>query len=88
MMLLVFQILVYALEAYQMIIIINILLSWFPPIRDTGFGRFIYAISEPYLEPFRRIIPTIGMFDFSPIVAIITLQFAHFGLVSLANYLL
>jgi YggT family protein len=83
-----FQILIYALEAYQTIIIINIILSWFPSVRDTGFGRFIYAISEPYLEPFRRIIPTFGMFDFSPIVAIIALQFAQRGLVSLANYLL
>jgi len=79
-MILVFQILIYALEAYKTIIFINIILSWFPSVRDTGFGRFIYAISEPYLEPFRRIIPTIGMFDFSPIVALIALQFAPIGL--------
>ncbi|MBP0724828.1 YggT family protein [Bacillus sp. RG28] len=83
-----FQILSDALVAYQTIIIINIILSWFPSVRDTGFGRFINAISEPYLEPFRRIIPTIGMFDFSPIVAIFALQFAQYGLFSLARYLM
>ena len=33
-----------------------------------------------YLAPFRRIIPPIGMFDFSPIVAIFLLQFAVYGL--------
>jgi uncharacterized protein YggT (Ycf19 family) len=30
-------------------------------------------VSEPYLRLFRRFIPPIGMFDFSPIIAIILL---------------
>ncbi len=38
------------------------------------------AICEPYLEPFRRIIPPIAMLDISPIVAIIVLRFATTGL--------
>ncbi|EJD66580.1 shape determination protein, partial [Bacillus sp. 916] len=43
-------------------------------------GRFLAAICEPYLEPFRRIIPPIAMLDISPIVAIIVLRFATTGL--------
>ena len=35
--------------------------------------NFLRDVSEPYLRLFRRIIPTIGMFDFSPIVAILVL---------------
>ena len=31
-------------------------------------------ITEPILAPLRRILPTFGMFDFSPLVAIIILQ--------------
>ena len=34
---------------------------------------FLRDICEPYLRIFRRFIPTIGMFDFSPMIAIILL---------------
>jgi len=35
--------------------------------------NFLRDVSEPYLRLFRRIIPTIGMIDFSPTVALIVL---------------
>jgi YggT family protein len=35
---------------------------------------FLRDVSEPYLRLFRRFIPSMGMFDFSPIVALIALQ--------------
>ncbi len=35
--------------------------------------NFLRDVSEPYLRIFRRIIPTVGMFDFSPILAIFVL---------------
>jgi len=38
-----------------------------------GFMTFLRDVSEPYLRLFRRFIPTVGMFDFSPMVAIIVL---------------
>ena len=34
-------------------------------------------ITEPILGPLRRILPTFGRFDFSPLVAIIILQVVH-----------
>lgn len=34
---------------------------------------FLRDVSEPYLRLFRRFIPMVGMFDFSPMVAIIVL---------------
>jgi len=34
---------------------------------------FLRDIVEPYLRIFRRLIPTFGAFDFSPILAILTL---------------
>ncbi|MDU5950590.1 MAG: YggT family protein, partial [Paenibacillus macerans] len=37
----------------------------------------------PYLAPFRRIVPPLGMIDFSPIVALLALWLASFGLKSL-----
>jgi uncharacterized protein YggT (Ycf19 family) len=35
--------------------------------------NFLRDVCEPYLRLFRRFIPPIGMFDFSPMIAIIVL---------------
>ncbi|WP_010530463.1 YggT family protein [Lentibacillus jeotgali] len=70
-----------ALELYSFALIIYIFMSWFPGARESSFGVFLAKICEPYLEPFRRIIPPLGMIDLSPIVAIFVLYFARaFGL--------
>ena len=34
----------------------------------------LYRVTEPFLAPLRRIIPRVGMFDFTPLAAIILLQ--------------
>jgi len=34
---------------------------------------FLRDVSEPYLRIFRRFIPTMGMFDFSPVLALLVL---------------
>ncbi|WP_088067693.1 YggT family protein [Gottfriedia luciferensis] len=79
--------LIQVISIYRYVIIINIILSWFPQVRQSGFGRFISTISEPFLEPFRRIIPSIGMFDFSPIVSIFALEFAIIGIDSIRSFI-
>ena len=79
--------LVQAIELYSWALIIYILMSWFPDARNTSIGRFLTRICEPYLDPFRRIIPPLGMFDISPIVAFITLNLATKGLYQLAYWL-
>lgn len=38
---------------------------------------FLRDVCEPYLRIFRRVIPQIGMFDFSPIIAIIVLSLVN-----------
>ena len=76
----VFKLLSTALSIYSWALIIYILMSWYPGARESGVGEFLGKITEPYLEPFRKIIPPIGMLDISPIVAIIALQLASNGL--------
>ena len=87
-MIMILQILYYAIQIYTWALIIYILLSWFPGARESTFGDFLARICEPYLEPFRRFIPPFGVIDISPIVAIIALKFAGSGLVSLFGYFL
>lgn len=39
--------------------------------------RFLYDVCEPYLRIFRRILPTLGPLDLSPIVAVFSLIFLN-----------
>ena len=39
--------------------------------------NFLRDVCEPYLRIFRRFIPPVGMFDFSPMIAIIVLYFVR-----------
>jgi YggT family protein len=71
---------------YQWALIIYIFMSWFPNARETTIGQFLARICEPFLEPFRRIVPSIGMIDISPIVAFLVLRFAVSGLYQLAAW--
>ena len=50
------------------------LLSWF--VRDpyNQVVRVLDQITEPILQPLRRIMPRIGMIDITPLVAIIVLS--------------
>ena len=61
-------------QVLSLAIIIRIILSWFAPRSANTFSIILYRITEPVLAPLRRIIPRAGMFDFSPLAAIIILQ--------------
>jgi len=55
-------------------IVIRALLSWVSPVPTSMLIVVLFRITEPILSPLRRIIPRFGMWDFSPVVAIIILQ--------------
>lgn len=75
------------LTIYSYALIVYILMSWFPGARDSQFGELLARICEPYLEPFRRFIPPLGMIDISPIVAIFVLYLARVGVMELFQML-
>ncbi len=50
------------------------LISWVDPSGNMAITRLLDEITGPIVNPIRRVMPTIGMFDFSPIVAILLLQ--------------
>lgn len=79
-------ILLQLVQLYQWALIIYIFMSWFPNARESAIGQFLSRICEPYLEPFRKIIPPLGMIDISPIVAFLVLRFASSGLIQLFQW--
>ncbi|EXX91705.1 cell division protein [Paenibacillus darwinianus] len=74
-------------QLYTFVIIAYILLSWLPNARESFIGQMLGKAVEPYLSPFRRLIPPIGgMLDISPIVAIFALQFIAAGLIAVIDF--
>lgn len=65
-------------QIYWFLIIAYIVMSWIGG-RDSAVGIVIGRIVEPYLSIFRKFIPAIGMFDFSPIIALFALTFIESG---------
>lgn len=49
------------------------ILTWFPIDRGGPVFQALDAITEPILQPLRRVVPLIGMLDITPMVAILLL---------------
>ncbi len=68
---------------YIWILIAQVVLSWLVTFKMVNtqnqivnqIGLVLYRLTEPVLGPIRRILPSLGGLDFSPIVAIIALIF-------------
>lgn len=72
---LIVAVLVKTLQIYTLVLIVRVLLSWFPNL-DWGnpILSAISSITDPFLNVFRGIIPPIGGLDVSAIVAFLALQ--------------
>lgn len=66
--------LIQAIEIYSYILVIWVIGSWFPQFTTTKFYAFISSIVYPYARLFRGLIPPVGGFDFSVIVAFLALD--------------
>lgn len=68
------------------IMIVRILLSWFPNINwyNQPF-RAMKEITDPILEPFRKLIPPFSGIDFSPIFAFLCLEVLRYVIVVLIS---
>ena len=60
-------------NAIVLLVIVQVALSYFMspfhPVRRT-----IDRIVEPMLAPIRKVVPLVGMFDFSPLILIVLVQ--------------
>jgi len=78
------QVLGYAIIAR---VVLSVIAAFAPgnPITSSNnpLYQIILQVTEPILAPMRRIIPTIGMFDFTPLIALLLIN----GLQSLVHSL-
>lgn len=63
------------LQLYMILLVIRILLSWFQVDWSNPIFSTLSQLTDPYLNLFRSIIPSLGGFDFSPILAFLLIRF-------------
>jgi YggT family protein len=68
-------------QVITLLVIVKVILSYFMspyhPIRET-----IDRIVNPLLDPIRRVMPSTGMIDFSPLVLLVLMQILRSVLIS------
>ena len=74
-------------QLLQLILIVRILLTWFPNINwwNQPF-KLLRDITDPLLEPFRKIIPPIGGLDLSPMVLFFVLNMLEKVVLGFVNF--
>jgi YggT family protein len=66
---------------YILLIFIRIIFSWGMATYSNRVMRFLVNTTEPMLGPLRRLVPLVGTFDISPIVAFIILWLVQAAIV-------
>jgi YggT family protein len=78
------------ISVYVLIIFAYIILSWvrlpYSPWLNR-VQRFLYDVCEPYLRIFRRLLPSFGPLDLSPIIAIVSLYILRLVILSILDRL-
>lgn len=69
-----FDLLAALVQIYTFVLLLRILATWIPNLDPYNpIVRVLFQITEPILEPARKLIPPIGMIDISPIVVFLVL---------------
>lgn len=61
-------------QILSLLILGRVLLSWIDPMGNMHISLVLRELTEPILGPIRSVIPSIGMIDISPIIAILLLN--------------
>ena len=79
--------LVYVVDVFftllSLAILARVLLSWVRVSPYHPAVDFVYRITEPILAPLRGVLPSVGMVDISPVIAIVLLQIIQQVLVAI-----
>jgi YggT family protein len=73
-----------AVDLYILLMFVRIVLSFFPMAPSGGLAKvsmLLRSITDPLLDPLRRILPPLGGFDLSPLVLMLTLRILVQGLI-------
>lgn len=79
-----FRILAAAFSIYSLMCAARIVLTWIPGAEQSGGGRFLAAVCDPFLNFFRVGWLRFGALDFSPLLALSVLTMASYVMQNLS----
>lgn len=62
------------IDLYSLVVLAAVVMSWVRMDRRHPLAKMVYGLTEPVLAPIRRVLPSIGGLDFSPMVLLIALR--------------
>lgn len=62
------------IDFYSLIVLVAVVLSWIQVPYNNPLVQAVRMLTEPLLDPIRRVLPPMGGLDFSPLVLLILLQ--------------
>jgi YggT family protein len=68
------MLLVRLIDLYSLVVLATVILSWIPVDRRNPLVGILDALTEPVLQPIRRVLPAMGGLDLSPMVLLIGLR--------------
>ncbi|MFN0145293.1 MAG: YggT family protein [Dehalococcoidia bacterium] len=54
-------------------IVLRSLMSWFPIDQSSPLVQMLHRVTDPIIDPIRRVMPNTGMMDLSPMMAIVAI---------------
>lgn len=69
------ELLALTLNTFLIAILVQVILSWVGPgIRHNPASSILYSLTEPVLQPARRLLPAMSGIDFSPLLVLVVIQ--------------
>jgi YggT family protein len=63
------------LDLYSLVVLVAVFASWMQLSPSNPVGRIVYGLTEPLLQPIRKVVPPLGGLDFSPLILLVIVQF-------------
>jgi YggT family protein len=65
------------IDFYSLIVLVSVILSWVRLSEDNPLVKISNTLVEPVLAPIRRVLPSFGGLDLSPMVLLFALRMAR-----------
>jgi YggT family protein len=62
-------------NAYSLVVLVRVIISWIQLPPNHPVVQFTRTLTEPVLEPIRKVLPSGGGLDFSPLILLLLLRF-------------
>lgn len=73
----------WAVDIYSWMIVLSAVITWLPNLRASRLAYWLNRLTQPFIGIFQRLIPPIVGIDFSPLIALLVLQFADRALLAI-----